>query len=196
VATVTRTPVGTELAGLVDTLAAATQGYFLAPSKLWESAALLLVAFTLFVPGFWLDRVQPAFEQKSPTALSQMVDQLEAGDRIRFVVKGPSFTTGEPTSLTVSHMAAPSDPGTDRLAHDGLMMLPENDRLFLDEPVFGSKFQAQLKNFDFYLDNRVEVTEVMVAAKRLPKQIFYLPAIFLLLIVIVLQRRRQTKPAF
>jgi TRAP transporter 4TM/12TM fusion protein len=176
--------------------AAATQGYFLAPSRLWESAALLLVAFTLFIPSFWLDRVQAPFDQKPPTALAQMVDQLETGERLRFVVQGPSFTTGAPTSLTISHVAGPNDPSTNRLKGDGLIMLPEQDRLFLDEPVFGSKFQEQLKNFDFYLDNRVEITEVMVAADRLPKQVFYLPAIFLLLIVIVLQRRRQTKPAF
>jgi len=176
--------------------AAATQGYFLAPSRLWESAALLLVAFTLFIPSFWLDRVQAPFDQKPPTALAQMVDQLETGERLRFVVQGPSFTTGAPTSLTISHVSGPNDPSTNRLKGDGLIMLPEQDRLFLDEPVFGSKFQEQLKNFDFYLDNRVEITEVMVAADRLPKQVFYLPAIFLLLIVIVLQRRRQTKPAF
>jgi hypothetical protein len=154
------------------------------------------VAFTLFIPSFWLDRVQAPFEQKPPVMLAQMVDQLEPGARLRFVVQGPSFTTGEPTSLTISHVAGPNDPSTNRLKGDGLIMLPEQDRLFLEEPVFGSQFQEQLKNFDFYLDNRVEITEVMVAADRLPKQIFYLPAIFLFLIVIVLQRRRQTKPAF
>jgi len=176
--------------------AAATQGYFLAPSRLWESAALLLVAFTLFVPSFWLDRVHAPFEQKTPSTLAQMVDQLEPGERIRFIINGPSFTTGDPISLTVSHVISPTDPTAGRLSHDGLMMLPEDDRLFLDEPVFGSKYQEQLKNFDFYLDNRVEITEVLVAADRLPKQIFYLPAILLLLMVILLQRRRQTKPAF
>ncbi len=176
--------------------AAATQGYFLAPSRFWESAALLLVAFTLFVPSFWLDRVQAPFDQKPPATLAQMVDQLQTGERLRFVVQGPSFTTGEPTSLTISHVAGPNDPSTKRLEGDGLIMLPVQDRLFLDEPVFGSKFQEQLKNFDFYLDNRVEITKVMVAADRLPKQVFYLPAIFLLLIVIIFQRRRQTKPAF
>lgn len=176
--------------------AAATQGYFFAPSRLWESAALLLVAFTLFVPGFWLDRAQAPFEQKTPTTLAQMVDQLAPGERIRFVIQGPSFTTGEPTSLTVLHEIADKHPAQGRLTQDGLVMLPESDRLFLDEPVFGSKYQERLNHFDFYLDNRVEVTQVMVAADRLPKQLFYLPAILLLLIVIMLQRRRQTKPAF
>ncbi|MCX9458594.1 DUF3394 domain-containing protein, partial [Vibrio cholerae] len=36
--------------------AAATQGYFLVKSRWYESLLLLLVAFTLFRPGFWMDR--------------------------------------------------------------------------------------------------------------------------------------------
>ncbi|MBL4907991.1 MAG: TRAP transporter permease [Sneathiella sp.] len=38
---------------------AGTQGYFLARSKIWESALLILIAFTLFRPGFWMDMVVP-----------------------------------------------------------------------------------------------------------------------------------------
>jgi TRAP-type uncharacterized transport system fused permease subunit len=34
--------------------AAATQGWFFAKNRIWESA-LLLVAFSLFRPGFWMD---------------------------------------------------------------------------------------------------------------------------------------------
>ncbi len=39
--------------------AAGTQGYFLSKSKLWESLALILVAFTLFRPGYWMDQITP-----------------------------------------------------------------------------------------------------------------------------------------
>jgi len=176
--------------------AAATQGYFLAPSRLWESAALLLVAFTLFVPRFWLDQVQPPFEQKPATTLAAVVDSLEPGERVRFVVRGPSFSTGESVDLTVSHVVADDAPTTNRLQEDGLIMLPEEGRLFLDDPMFNTPYQEQLSGFDFYLDNRVEVVSVLSPADRWPKQLFYIPAIGLLLIVIVLQRRRQTKPAF
>ncbi|MBI3451772.1 MAG: TRAP transporter permease, partial [Rhodospirillales bacterium] len=35
--------------------AAATQGYFLVRSRIWETAALLLIAFALFRPGFFWD---------------------------------------------------------------------------------------------------------------------------------------------
>lgn len=176
--------------------AAATQGYFLAPSRLWESAALLLVAFTLFVPRFWLDKVQEPFEQKPPTELAQLVDAMEPGERLRFVVRGPSFTTGQPTELTIAHIVAEEDPATNRLQEAGLMLMPEGDRLLLDEPMFNTPYQERLSGFDFYLDEKVEVVSVLSPAKRWPKQVFYIPAIALLLLVIVLQRRRQTKPAF
>ena len=176
--------------------AAATQGYFLAPSRLWESAALLLIAFTLFVPRFWLDQVAPPFEQKLPTTLAEVVDQAEPGEQVRFVIRGPSFTTGQVTELTVVHKIEETDPDNDRLARDGMMLLPEGDRLFLDDPAFNTPYQRRLAGFDFYLDERVEVVSVLSPSERWPKEVFYIPAIALLLLVIVLQRRRQTKPAF
>ena len=41
--------------------AAATQRYWITKSKFYESIALLLIAFTLFRPGFWWDMVFPEF---------------------------------------------------------------------------------------------------------------------------------------
>ena len=57
--------------------AAATQGYFLTKSRIWETAALLLVAFTLFRPGFWWDMVYPPLVEKPPTNLEEMVAAME-----------------------------------------------------------------------------------------------------------------------
>jgi TRAP transporter 4TM/12TM fusion protein len=176
--------------------AAATQGYFLAPSRLWESAALLLVAFTLFVPRFWLDQVQDPFEQKPVSTLSAVVDEMAPGDRVRFVVRGPSFTTGQTMELTLAHAVTEQDPASNRLQADGLVLMPEGERLLLDEPMFNTTYQEKLAGFDFYLDDKVEVVSVLSPAKRWPKQVFYIPALALLLLIIVVQRRRQTKPAF
>ncbi|PTR17844.1 TRAP transporter permease [Cereibacter azotoformans] len=176
--------------------AAATQGYFLAPSRLWESAALLLVAFTLFVPGFWLDRIMPRFEERPPTELAQAFDAAEPGETVRFVVSGPDFTTGRPTRLTVVHTIAEEAPETGRAEAAGLFLLPEDGRLFMDEPMFGTDYQQRLQGFDFYGAERVEVTTLQSPADRPPKQLFYIPALLLLGLVVALQRRRQTKPAF
>lgn len=176
--------------------AAATQGYLLAPSRMWESAALLLVAFTLFVPGFWLDRIQPRFHESPPTDLAAAIDAAQPGDTVRFVVEGPSFSDGSITRMTLVHTVTETDPPSGRAEAAGLFLIQEGDRLYMDEPMFGSYYGEQLKGFDFYTDTRVEVVSLLTPAQRMPKQVFYIPALLLLGLVVALQRRRQTKPAF
>ncbi|WP_299784807.1 TRAP transporter permease [uncultured Marivita sp.] len=176
--------------------AAATQGYFLARSRIWESVALLLVAFTLFVPGFWLDRIVPKFDERPATQLAAAFDEASPGDTVRFVVAGPSFTTGEMTQTTLIHTIEDSDPETGRADAAGLFLLPEGDRMFMDEPMFGTDYQEKLQGFDFYTEPRVEVVSLLSPADRPSKYWLYIPALLLLGAVIAMQRRRQTKPAF
>ncbi len=45
--------------------AAATQGCFLASNRIYETVALLLIAFTLFRPGFWMDMVSPPYSEEA-----------------------------------------------------------------------------------------------------------------------------------
>ena len=175
--------------------AAATQGYFLARSRLYESAALLLVAFTLFVPNFWLDRVQPEFDRVSGLQFEQVLEQADAGDQLRIEVSGPDFNTGQPRSITLV-LDIDDTPPDQRAGQTGLFLMPEPDRMVLDEPMFGSPFQSALGDFDFYGREQVELLAVLRPADRMPEQLFYIPALLLLLGVILLQRRRQTQPAF
>ena len=175
--------------------AAATQGYFLARSKLYESAALLLVAFTLFVPNFWLDRVQPEFERMDGLQFEEVLTSASEGEQVRFEVLGPDFNTGQPRSLTVV-LDIDDTPPAQRVADTGLFLMPDGDRMLLDEPMFGSPFQRTLGDFDFYGQEQVELVAVLRPADRMPEQLFYIPALLLLLGVILLQRRRQTQPAF
>jgi len=62
--------------------------------------------------------------------------------------------------------------------------------------MFGSPFQRDLGDFDFYGAEPVELVAVLRPADRMPEQLFYIPALLLLGLVILLQRRRQTVPAF
>ena len=71
--------------------AAATQGYFFARSRIWESVLLLLVAFTLFRPGFWLDRVQPPYNELPGAELIQAAEDQPVGEPLRLQVTGPDF---------------------------------------------------------------------------------------------------------
>ena len=175
--------------------AAATQGYFLARSKLYESAALLLVAFTLFVPNFWLDRIQPEFERIPGTSFEEVLAAAEPGAQLRLEIRGPDFATGEMRSTTVP-LNIDDTPPDQRVANTGLFLMPEADRMVLDEPMFGSPFQQALNDYDFYGSEQVVLLSVQRPADRMPEQLFYIPALLLLFGVILLQRRRQTQPAF
>ncbi len=56
--------------------------------------------------------------------------------------------------------------------------------MLLEEPFPATLFFGQLQDFDFYGDESVKVTRVEVEASRMPKEVLYIPAILLLLVVI------------
>ncbi|SMH30542.1 TRAP transporter permease [Maritimibacter sp. HL-12] len=175
--------------------AAATQGYFLARSRIWESAALLLVAFTLFVPNFWLDRVQPPYETLPGTDFEEVLEEAEPGSYLRLIVAGPDFTTGEMSQTTLVVDIDDTAPAQ-RLSDTGLFLMPESDRMLMDEPMPATEYSERLRSFDFYGGDPVEIVSVERPQDQMPREVFYIPALLLLAVVVMFQRRRQTKPAF
>ncbi|RED12206.1 TRAP transporter permease [Pontivivens insulae] len=175
--------------------AAATQGYFFARSRIYESAMLLLVAFTLFVPNVWLDMVQSPFRDAPPAEFESALAEAEADSQLRLLISGPDFDTGEIVELTLP-VTVSDAPAAQRVSDTGILMFEEGDIMRLDEPMFGSDAGDAMADFDFYSDEPVQLVSVQVPQNRMPKEVFYLPALLLLGLVIALQRRRQTKPAF
>ncbi len=177
--------------------AAATQGYFFARSRWWESVILLLVAFTLFRPGFWLDRVEPEFDERPGTEIVALAGAAEADGDLLATITGPNFNDPDridKTTLTIP-LGAPGD-GMARLERTGLLLLVDGAVAAMDEPLPGSRFEHLSNAFDFYGDTPVTVAAVMTPNDRIAKEVFYIPAAALLLIVILLQRRRSEQPAF
>ncbi|MGR3464402.1 TRAP transporter permease [Limimaricola sp.] len=176
--------------------AAATQGYFLAPSKIHESAALLVVAFTLFVPGFWLNQIQSPFQTYQPAEFETAVAEADPGDRLRLKIEGPDFNSGEMTETTLVMDIMGDGGAAERIDASGLLLFPEGDQVRLDEPMFGTPAAEKLGDFDFYADTPVQISQVQAPRERISKYVFYIPALLLLGVVVLLQRRRQTVPAF
>ncbi len=176
--------------------AAATQGYFFTRNRLWETAALLLIAFTLFRPGFWLDLVQPPFDERPGSSVVEMAGNMPADGDIRFVVSGPNFDTGKLYTRTLLvPLGAPGD-GAERLKRAGIVVMMEDGKALLEEPFPGTTYFQALSDYDFYGDTPVEIALVELDAERMHKEIFYIPALLLLALVVMMQRRRQTVPAF
>ena len=189
------------LVALVATLAmllfaAATQQYFLARSRWWESLALLLVALTLFRPGFWLDRTFPPYHYFSRAEMVAEIGNLETAEQVRAVVTGPDFDNPDRIlSTTVVLNLTTEGDALDRLRTAGLE-LDDPETGALVEPFVGTPFFEVLQDFDFYGDASVVLERIERSTERPVKEIFYIPALLLLGLVIFMQRRRQTTPAF
>ncbi len=172
---------------------AGTMGWFLTRSKIYESLMLIFVAFVLFRPDFFMNRIQPPFENINPMELSQTIAAAETGSQMRIVVSGPDFDTLEMKNTTLVLPVGDQATGDERLAALGLMLLPSGDVMAMDEPMPGSEFFKTLGAFDFYYDDPVTVTSVQAPADQLPKELMFIPAFLLLGMIVLMQRRRITK---
>jgi hypothetical protein len=177
--------------------AAATQGFFFARNKIWEVPVLLLVAFTLFRPGYWLDQIQAPYTHYEGAAVIEAAGSEPEGTQIRIVISGPDFDSGEITQSTFVPVLGPGDDGAARLAAAGLPSVAEDGMARVEEPAFGSPYYEKLsKQYDFYGDEPVQILRAEVAAERMAKEWFFLPGFLLLLLLIMVQRKRATQPAF
>ncbi|MCH9672663.1 MAG: DUF3394 domain-containing protein, partial [Gammaproteobacteria bacterium] len=172
--------------------AAATQQWFLTRSRMWESAALLLVAFTLFRPGYWLDQVVPPYEATGAEKVYEVVGAIPPNGTITMVVSGPDFDTGEIASTTLLVPLGDRAEAVKRLEKAGLQINLEDGLAKIEEPFPGSPFFESIgKSFDYYGDEPVKVSELRKEASRLPKEVFYIPALLLLGLIVWLQLRRR-----
>jgi len=171
---------------------AGTMGWFLTKSRIYESVALVLIAFVLFRPDFVMDRIQPPFKQVEPAAFSTALGEASEGDEIRLIVSGPDFDTGETKETT---LVLPVGAGTadERLTASGLLLLEEDGAVKMDEPSFGSPFSDSLSSFDFYGDDPVQIASVNAPANQMPKELVFIPALIFLFFVAFLQRARMSR---
>jgi hypothetical protein len=171
--------------------AAATMNYFLTRSRLWESVALLLIAFALFRPGFFWDRVYPPLLEVEPAQIYQIAEAVPAGGSIRLHAEGTTIE-GRDISKTVILPLGPVATGEERLMSAGLALREEDGRMLIDLVQFGSVAARSGLDFDF------EITRVLLVNDRPPPELVWLPALLLLGGIMWLQRRRaagETPPA-
>ena len=170
--------------------AAATQGWFLTRSRWWETIALLLIAFTLFRPGFWMDIVAPPLEHLPATRIFETAEAAPDRAQLRVRVQGESLEGDEVDKVVVLPLGAAGPSGVERLRDAaGLELREEEDgRLFIDNLAFGGAAEKQKLDFDW------EIAEVLRKSDRPSKQWLYVPALALLVLVVALQRRRAARP--
>jgi len=169
--------------------AAGTQGFFIARSKMWESVALILIAFTLFRPGFWLDQVQAPFASADPKNLEQVAAAQPDNVEMRIFVSGQN-AGGDDVETTVVLPLGPKGTGAARLEAAGIKIIQKDGKTIIDDVVQadakGKPTAAVIAKLEFDM----EILSAEVPQERMPKQLFYIPALLFLIVVWGLQRRR------
>jgi TRAP transporter 4TM/12TM fusion protein len=116
---------------------AAAMNWFVTRSRLWESAVLLLVCFTLFRPDWWLNQVAAPYVEAPAGQFLSAVAQVPANGRISFVVEGIDLM-GDDVRKTVNvRLGDPGDP-LQRLESAGLSIVPAGETLMITNVAFGS----------------------------------------------------------
>ena len=167
--------------------AAATQGWFLVKSRWYESLLLLLVAFTLFRPGFWMDLLHDPYRDTAPAELVQTMGQVDAESTLRLRMEGED-AVGKLRRFTVLLPAPEGASGEDRLAKLGIQTYEQDGKILIDTVTFGS--QAA----DLGLEMDQQILSVKAPTERWHKELMWLPGFLLFGVIVWLQRRRAVRP--
>ncbi len=166
--------------------AAGTMGYFLTRSRLWESFVLVAVALTLFRPGFWLDRVAPAHIQEPPAQIFALAEQAADNATLRVGLEGMTLDGAQVSSVFQLPLGPSGRTGYERLSQSaGLDLVEREGKVIVDLLAFGGPAEQMGVDFDW------EVTGIDIENDRMPKEIFYIPALLMLGLIVFVQRRRK-----
>lgn len=166
--------------------AAATQGFFLVRSRIYESVLLLLVAFTLFRPGFWMDRIVPPYEETPPTELAHVMGELAPGEELRMRIAGVD-EYGAPKEFVVSMPVPDGETAEERLQATGMELIEQDSKVIIDNVAFDSPAEKAGLDWD------QEILSVRAPTGQPPKELMWIPALVLLGVVFLLQRMRHPK---
>ncbi|MES3675318.1 TRAP transporter permease [Halomonas elongata] len=166
--------------------AAATQGFMIARNRWYESILLLLVAFTLFRPGFWMDMIHDPYREIPPAQFVEALGNVDEDSTLRLQILGED-DLGDPLTTYMTMPVPDGDSGEERLENLGLELLVEDERAVVDMVTFGSK--AQELGFDF----DQEIIQVLAPVDRWAKEWMWIPAFLIFALVVLLQRRRRRR---
>jgi len=169
--------------------AAATQNFWFTKSKWYETALMLLVAFTLFQPNFWLDKLEPPYTLKPASDIYHYVESKPSGSNIRMMVEGETLDGRFVKSTVILPLGdAIEDPKERLIKNVGLELIGQDDQtMMVDYVEYGSVAEASVIDFDWKISGILEEND------RLPKEIFFIPALLLLAFIAKLQISRRNR---
>ncbi|MEO0763085.1 MAG: DUF3394 domain-containing protein, partial [Pseudomonadota bacterium] len=161
--------------------------WFITRNKIWESAILLVIAFSLFRPGFWMDMVVAPYANVPPAQIEQAAGEVPEGEDLRLTVAGLN-DIGDPITFTaLVPMAGAS--GAERLENAGMIVIDRDGKTIIDDVGFDSPAAAAGLDWD------QEILEVLQPTAQPSKYLMFLPVLLVLAGLMAVQRMRAGLPA-
>jgi len=174
------------IAGMLA-FSAATQGYWLTKTKVWETLALLLIALTFLWPSLVWDKFFPPSKDIPAVQLYSQLDYLKQGKFIDLTVQGETLE-GKIVNKTVSlQINTSAKSAEDKITALGLTLVPQDKHWKVDSVAFGSSAEKAGIDFDWV------ITGIQEKVTRPMKEFLYIPAILLAFLIAVMQRKRIQK---
>ena len=162
---------------------AASQNWFITRSRWYESALLLLIAFSLFRPNFWMDRIYPPYERIASTQLMQMVEASADNEQLRVWVEGEDMN-GKSITKGLLISLGESGPAAKRLEAFGLRLMADGEQM----RILSVKFRSNAEKAGFQQGQAITALEVEI--KRPAEEWIFVPTLAALAMIVFLQRRR------
>lgn len=166
--------------------AAATMHFFLVRNWIWETAALLVIAFTLFRPGFWMDLFYPPYVDAPAPRLVELAAKIPEDHPLAFTIEGQDLQ-GDTVRKVVTLRLDPGDSGEARLAKAGFTLRRMGEQVQIANVRLGSRaYKAGIQT-------GWKIVSVKQRADRPSEYWFFLPAVALLGVIVVVQLGRRKK---
>ncbi len=176
--------VGATAAMLV--FAAATQGWWLTRNRIWETLAMLAIAFFLFRPDFLWDKIYPPLLSRPAAEIVSAAESVPGNGELRVAFAGEDLS-GKMVKKTVMLPLGAAGTGQERLRQAGLNLLVNGQDVEVEFVEYGSPAQSLGIDFGW------KITAVEMESKRPPKEWVMLPAFGLLSLIAFVQLRRRRR---
>lgn len=163
---------------------AATMNFMLVRSRWYETLGLLLVAFTLLRPDFWMDLLYERYQQRPGSEIYKLAEQAPENGRLMLVIEGIDLN-GDDVRKVVSLRLDKPGPGRERLLAAGLQVSVLGQEVVIGNVRFGSAARR------VGLEPGYKLVAIDVPADRPAPALFYIPAILLFGLIYWVQRRRR-----
>jgi TRAP transporter 4TM/12TM fusion protein len=165
---------------------AATQHYFLARNKIYETALLLVLSISLLLPSLWINLFHPPYKVVDALQITEFTAEAPADSLLRVRALGENFSGDQVERLIALPLGAKGQAGDERLFKEGgLAVRTEDGKVFVEDIKPNGPAQTAGLDFDW------EILTVEVPQKQPSKNWVYPPVLVIVALLMLVQRRRR-----